>query len=164
MANKISVTILTKNSSKYIKECLQALEKFNEVIVLDNGSTDETMKIAKTFKNVKIYENEFIGFGPLKNLAILYTTNDWVLSVDSDEIFSSELVDEIISLDLEDQKVYSILRDNYYNGKLIQCCGWNDDWVNRLFNKNSTKFNEKKVHESIVLDNFQLEKLQKLVI
>ena len=61
---------------------------------------------------MKIYENEFIGFGQLKNLAISYTSNDWVLSVDSDEIFSFELVDEILNKQLDLKKVYSILRDN----------------------------------------------------
>ncbi len=159
MYNKITVTILTKNS-KYIKECLDALVKFDEVIILDNGSTDETMNIAKAFENVKIHENEFIGFGPLKNLAISKASNDWILSVDSDEIFSSELVEEILTLNLDNTKVYSILRDNYYNGKLIKCCGWGGDFVNRLFNKNTTKFNEKKVHESLVLKNIEVKKLK----
>ena len=87
MGNKISVTILTKNSSKYIKECLHSLQQFDEIIIMDNGSTDNTMDIASSFPNVKIYENEFIGFGPLKNLAVSKTNNDWILSVDSDEVF-----------------------------------------------------------------------------
>lgn len=160
MANKISVTILTKNSSKYIKECLEALQKFDEIIILDNGSTDNTIQISSTFSNAKVYENEFIGFGPLKNLAISYTSNDWVLSVDSDEIFSPELVDEILNKKLESNKVYSILRDNYYNGKLVKCCGWGNDYVNRLFNKQTTKFNDKEVHESLRLENLGVEKLE----
>ena len=159
MVNKISVTILTKNSSQYIKECLSALQKFDEIIILDNGSTDDTMKIAAQFKNVKLVEHEFIGFGPLKNLAISYTSNDWILSVDSDEIFSDTLVDEILNKNLDETKVYSILRDNYYNGKLVKCCGWGNDFVNRLFNKKVTKFNNKEVHESLVLDGVSVERV-----
>jgi len=159
MINRISVTILTKNSSKYIKECLEALKKFDEVIILDNGSTDDTMQIALNFSNVAIHENDFIGFGPLKNLAISKTKNDWVLSVDSDEIFSEKLVDEILGKDLDETKVYSILRDNYYNGKLLKCCGWDNDRVNRLFNKNTTEFNDKKVHESLILKNVDVVRL-----
>jgi len=159
LSNKISVTILTKNSSKYIKECLESLEKFDEVIILDNGSSDDTMQIASSFSNVTICENDFIGFGPLKNLALSKTTNDWVLSVDSDEIFSEELVDEILNKDLDETKVYSILRDNYYNGKLLKCCGWDNDRVNRLFNKKTTKFNEKQVHESLILKNVDVVRL-----
>jgi glycosyltransferase involved in cell wall biosynthesis len=153
MSNKISVTILTKNSEKYISECLNALSKFDEIILLDNGSSDKTIKIAKTFSNVKIYKNEFIGFGPLKNLAISYASNEWILSVDSDEVFSEKLVDEILSLSLDKNTIYSILRDNYYNKKLIKCCGWENDFVLRLFNKNSTKFNDQQVHESLIIQN-----------
>lgn len=151
MSNKITVTILAKNSQKYIYECLNSLVKFDEIILLDNGSEDATMEIAKKFKNVKVYESEFIGFGPLKNLALSYATNDWILSVDSDEIFNNTLVDEMLNLQLSDKKIYSILRDNYYNKKLVKCCGWENDFVIRLFNKNTTKFKNKQVHESIMI-------------
>ena len=67
MLNKISVVILTKNSSKYIMQVLHSVRAFDEVVVLDNGSTDNTMDIARTFENVVVYEHEFIGFGPLKS-------------------------------------------------------------------------------------------------
>lgn len=161
MANKISVTILTKNSQKYLEKCLKALVKFDEIIILDNGSSDKTLEIADTFKNVKIHKNEFIGFGPLKNLATSYAKNDWILSIDSDEIFSEILVSEILNLYLENTKIYSILRDNYYNQKLIKCCGWANDFVNRLFNKQVTKFNGKQVHESIILTkDIKIKKLK----
>lgn len=160
MANKISVTILTKNSQKYIYECLKALEKFDEIIILDNGSSDETLHIASQFENVSIYKNAFIGFGPLKNLAISHARNDWILSVDSDEIFSQDLVDEILNKELSETTIYSIQRDNYYKEKLVKCCGWQNDYVNRLFNKKTTKFNDKPVHESLLLENVKVEKLQ----
>ena len=159
MANNISVIILTKNSEKYVSTCLNALEKFDEIILLDNGSNDETINIAKNFKNVKIHTNEFIGFGPLKNLAISYTKNEWILSIDSDEIFSDELCHEILNIQLNKNTIYAILRDNYYNGKLMKCCGWENDYVLRLFNKNTTKFNDKQVHESLILDNANIVKL-----
>ncbi len=160
MTNKISVTILTKNSSEYIYECLNELKKFDEVIILDNGSSDDTMSIAGKFDNVKIHECDFIGFGPLKNLAISHTKNDWVLSVDSDEIFNENLVNEILEINLVDSDIYKILRDNYYDKKLIKCCGWGNDYVVRLFNKNSTKFTNKQVHESLIIkENLNVKNL-----
>ena len=160
MAENITVTILTKNSTKHLEECLQALQRFDEVVILDNGSTDNTMEIARTFQNVNIYENAFTGFGPLKILATEYSSNDWVLSLDSDEILSKELADEILTLNLEKDTVYSIQRDNYYNRKKITCCGWSNDWVNRLFNRRETGFNTNLVHESVVLNrSIQVKKL-----
>jgi len=160
LVNKISVVILTKNSQKYIYECLKSLVKFDEVVILDNGSTDNTLEIANEFSNVKIHLHEFIGFGPLKNLAISYTKYDWILSIDSDEIFSESLVDEILSKPLIPTCVYAIQRDNYYKNKLIKCCGWQNDYVYRLFNKNITSFNNKPVHESVILENMKTEKLK----
>lgn len=160
MAENITVTILTKNSAKHLEECLQALKRFDEVVILDNGSTDNTMEIARTFQNVKVYENAFTGFGPLKILATEKASNDWVLSIDSDEIVIKELADEIRTLNLETGTVYSIKRDNYYNKKKITCCGWSNDWVNRLFNRRETGFNTNLVHESVVLNSsIQVKKL-----
>jgi glycosyltransferase involved in cell wall biosynthesis len=161
LKNSISVTILTKDSQEYLYECLSSLQKFDEIIILDNGSSDETLSIASSFDNVIIFKHEFIGFGPLKKLAVSYTSNEWVLSVDSDEIFPEELVDEICNLKLHKNIVYSLLRDNYYNKRLIKACGWENDYQLRLFNKHSTNFNEKQVHEGLIIsENMEILKLQ----
>jgi len=159
LKNNISVTILTKNSQDYIVECLDALQAFDEVIVLDNGSTDKTLEFASSFKNVKIFEHEFIGFGPMKQLATSYAQNEWVLSVDSDEIFSKQLVLEILNLKLDENTIYSILRDNYYNKRLVKACGWDNDYQMRLFNKKKTNFNDKQVHEGLIEKNMNIMKL-----
>ena len=150
MADNISVTILTRNSAKYLAECLGALAAFNEVVVLDNGSTDETMEIARRFPNVSLHEHPFIGFGPMKNLAVDWASNDWILSIDSDEVLTPELVREILALDLDDAVYYTIERDNYYHGRLIRACGWADDRVHRLFNRRRTRFDDRLIHEGIV--------------
>lgn len=160
MFKNISVTILTKDSSKYLDECLSALSNFNEIIILDNGSTDNTIALANKYDNVKIYKSEFIGFGALKNLAVSFCSNDWILSIDSDEIFSKELISEINSVKLDDNTIYSLKRDNFYNGKLIKACGWDNDYVLRLFNKKNTTFNNRRVHESLeIKHNMKVEKL-----
>jgi len=151
MAEPVSVTMITKNASGTIVESLNALRCFDEVILLDNGSTDNTIELASTFPNVKVFKSPFIGFGPLKNLAASYADNDWILSVDSDEVFSSELVDEIRTLPLERSKVYAIVRDNYYRGEWIRCCGWENDRVDRLYYRKLVSFGDKQVHESLLL-------------
>jgi len=156
--NKISVVILTKNSSAYIKQVLAAVHKFDEVLILDNGSTDDTMDIAATFKNVVIYEHEFIGFGPLKNLAASFAKNEWILSLDSDEILTQVLIDDVKNRQLDPGSVYTVERVNYYKEKKIQYC-WNHDILIRLYNKNRTKFNDRYVHEGIESNGLNVELL-----
>jgi len=150
MLNNISVTILTKNSEQYIFDCLNALSSFDEIIILDNGSQDNTLEIATSFPNVSIYETRFIGFGPLKNKAASLAHNDWILSVDSDEVLSGELVASLAAADLsKPETVYLFERLNHYRQKPVRCCGWYPDIVMRLYNRTHTAFSDAMVHESI---------------
>lgn len=149
MANDISVTVLTKNSETYLSKCLEALTPFSEVVILDNGSTDRTLEIARSFSNVRVYEHPFIGFGPMKNLAVDKASNDWILSIDSDEIVTPELVREILNINLDVSSLYAMVRDNYYHGRLIRGCGWQNDQLHRFFNRKRCRFNNKLVHEGI---------------
>ncbi|MBU6447121.1 MAG: glycosyltransferase family 2 protein, partial [Verrucomicrobia bacterium] len=96
----ISVCILTKNASATLRETLESVRIFDEVIVLDNGSTDDTLQIAEGFPNVKVHTFPFIGFGPLRNEAAQFAKNDWILVLDSDEVLSPELMAELKGLQL----------------------------------------------------------------
>ncbi|RDU71147.1 glycosyltransferase family 2 protein [Helicobacter brantae] len=149
MKKKISVTIIAKNAQKTLFECLKSVERFDEVILLDNQSSDDTLKIAREFSNVKVYQSEFIGFGALKNLAISYAKNDWILSLDSDEVVEEDLLNEIENLNFELGKYYSFSRKNYFHGKWVKCCGWYPDRVKRIFNKTEIGYREKLVHEGL---------------
>lgn len=150
MLKNISVTILTKNSQRRLDACLTALAEFGEIIVLDTGSSDETAEITRSHPKVRFYTHPFIGFGALKNLAISYTKNDWVFSVDSDEIVTPALRRAIASLKLETSSVYQIRRHNFYNNRHINGCGWENDYVIRLFNKHTAAFSHHKVHERVI--------------
>ncbi|WP_353661216.1 glycosyltransferase family 2 protein [Hydrogenimonas sp. SS33] len=153
MVEAVSVTILTKNSEKYLAECLDALQAFDEVLILDNGSEDATLSIAGRYRNVTIVEHPFIGFGPMKNLAAQRARNDWIFSVDSDEIVTPQLLDSIRSLDPNARnRVYSMNRLNHYRGKPVRCCGWYPDEVARLYNRTHTRFSDAMVHESLVME------------
>jgi len=157
VAEKITVTILTKNSATYLWRCLDALRMFDEVIVLDTGSSDETLSIAQPFSNVKVSEYPFKGFGPMKNLAVEKASNDWILSIDSDEIVTPSLAEEIFALELDCKKIYSVERDNFYRDRLIRGCGWNNDRVLRLFNRIRVRFNDRLIHEGLsVADGTQI--------
>lgn len=154
---KISVVIIVKNAQNTILKCLDSIKDFGEIILLDNKSTDDTLKIAKKFQenhtNLKIYKSEFIGFGPLKNLAISYASNDWIFNIDSDEILEKEALEELKTIKINQNNILSFPRKNLYNDTWIKACGWWPDRVFRIFNKNHTLFNENLVHESLVIKN-----------
>lgn len=152
----ISVTMLTKNSSRYIEACLSSLVDFDEVVVLDNGSTDDTLEIAQRFANVKIFTSEFIGFGPLKNLAQTHASHDWILSIDSDEVLTPELRQAIQNTTFDEQYVYGFNRLNHFKGQPVHCCGWDKDTVKRIYNKTRTQFDNAQVHESIQMQGLTL--------
>lgn len=152
MVKRISVTILTKDSERYLARCLEALSEFDEVLIVDNGSNDDTLKIATRYPNVRVVEHEFTGFGPLKNFAAKEAKNDWIFSVDSDEVVTKELIESIKKLDPEKiESIYSIERLNHYKERPVKCCGWYPDRVTRIFNRNHTSFSDALVHESIMI-------------
>ncbi len=146
----ISVTILVKNGERYIKQVLEALKKFDEVILLDTGSTDRTIAIAQQYANVRVHSSAFMGFGPSHNFATAIAKHDWILSIDADEIASDELVEEVLSLTLSPETVYSVSRHNYFRGKFIRGCGWYPDRPVRLYNRTVTTFSDAMVHEAVI--------------
>ncbi len=148
----ISVTILTKNSQKYLREVLESLHSFDEVLIYDNGSHDDTLETAKTYSNVRIVEGAFEGFGPTHNKASSLAKNNWILSIDSDEVVAKEMAKEIEVTTLQDQAVYSFPRHNYFNGKWIKWCGWYPDRQYRLYNRKKTRFSDAQVHEAIMVE------------
>lgn len=152
---KISVIIIVKNAQNTLLECLNSLKEFGEIILLNNESTDDTLKIAKEFQkefaHLYIYESKFIGFGALKNLALSYAKNEWILNIDADEILENEAKEELKKLEFREQNILALPRKNLYKGEWIKACGWWPDHVLRVFNKKHTKFNENLVHESLIL-------------
>jgi len=149
----ITVCILAKNSASTLRTALDSVQSFPEVIVLDNGSTDETISIAKSYPNVKVLEFPFIGFGPLRNQAAAYATHDWILALDTDEALSPLLLAEIQTLSLNPSAAYSMPRDNYYNNKHIKGCGWFPDRVIRLYHRKQARYSDAAVHESVLSQN-----------
>ncbi|NGX27908.1 MAG: SPBc2 prophage-derived glycosyltransferase SunS [Candidatus Anoxychlamydiales bacterium] len=146
----ISIVMLSKNSSETIKRVLDALKDFDEIILLDTGSADNTLEIAKTFENVKIRKSTFNGFGALRNEGAKLAKNTWILAIDSDEIIPTNLKNELLSLNLDPENIYGFYFHNYYNDKLIKCCGWYPEKHLRLYNKNKTEFSTDLVHEKII--------------
>jgi glycosyltransferase involved in cell wall biosynthesis len=146
----ISVCILAKNSEHTLPDTLESLRQFDEIILLDTGSTDQTIEKAQAFENVVIHQSPFNGFGLLRNQAAAIAKHDWILTIDSDEVLSSDLQDEILTLFLDPGCVYEINFWNYYNGKRITGCGWHPERHIRLYHRQSTQFSDSLLHEGII--------------
>jgi glycosyltransferase involved in cell wall biosynthesis len=151
LINNISVVIIAKNAEDTIEETLLALNIFDEVILYLNNSTDNTAKIAAKFLNVKIVYGSFIGFGPTKNIAASEAKNDWILSLDSDEVLDNKLINNISKQDYsEDKNIFILCRNNYFLGvKTIS-----KDYIVRIYNKHKNRFNNNQVHEKIEIESY----------
>lgn len=150
--NKLSVAIITKNSEKTIKKCVSSALFADEVVVVDSGSEDNTIQICKNL-GCKILQKEWMGFGKQKQFAVDNCKNEWVFVLDSDEVITKELQDEILSiLKSPKYKGYKVARLNYFFDKPIYHCGLYPDHTIRLFDKNFGKFSSDEVHEKIVID------------
>lgn len=154
LIKKITPVIIAKDAELTITETLQSLFSFKEVILYLNNSTDKTKDIALGFKNVKIVDGEFVGFGPTKNKAAEYSSEEWIFSLDSDEVLDHELIEELKSIDLSDKnRVFELKRDNYFLNEKVRYSGWGKDYLVRIYNKSSHSFNQNMVHEFIETSN-----------
>lgn len=147
----LSAVIICKNGAKHLPEVLSALERCDEIIFADTGSTDTSISIAAKFPNVKIVHIEFSGFGKTKNDAFTHASNDWILSVDSDEVIDSMLLTECIKFvsTAPSNSVGEMRRINLFAGKRLKFGRWGYDRIIRLFNKTHTQFIEAQVHEAV---------------
>jgi len=151
MTNKLSVTIITKNEEKNIRRCLESVKWADEIVVIDSGSTDGTIEICREF-GCKIIESSWLGFGKTKQFAVDSAGYNWILSVDADEEVTPQLKTKIQSVLQKPQaNGYRIKRQSFYLNRWILHCGWNQDYPLRLFNRQKGGFNNKPVHEYVVI-------------
>ena len=156
----ISAVVLAKNNEKTIENTLNSLKEFDDVVVYDNGSTDETLNIVKKFSNVNLVQGEFKGFGWSKNNASSFAKNDWILIIDSDEVVDIELLNELKTKILDEKTVYKLNFKAFYKDIQVKHCGWNNQKIKRLYNKKITSYNSNDVHEDIIIDGLNQELLR----
>ncbi len=146
-----SVIIVCKNEEAIIGKTLTALQGFApDVVVYDNGSTDKTIEVVKTF-TVNLVQGNWEGFGKTKNKANSFAKYNWILSLDADEIPDGALKETIKNLPGENEnKVYDIRFKNFFGNKWLRYGEWGNDKHIRLFNKNKVSWNEAPVHEELI--------------
>jgi len=157
----LSVAIITHNEEQNLPRTLTSVQWADEIIVVDSGSTDGTLDIARSF-NARVIERPWPGFAAQKNFAIAECTGDWVLSLDADEELSPELQQEIRKLFTEAPlaDAFFVRRRNLFLGRWIKRGGFYPDPKLRLFRRGTAQFEDRPVHETItfqgetaILDN-----------
>ena len=147
----LSVIVITKNEAHNIGACLQSVLFASQLVVLDSGSGDGTLDIARTI-GAEVSENlNWQGFGIQKNRALALARCDWVLSIDADERVTPALQAEIMAaITSPSLDAYSFPRLSSYCGQQMRHSGWYPDRVTRLFKRHSAQFSCELVHEKIV--------------
>lgn len=146
---RISATIITKNEEENIEDCLKSLTWVDEIVVLDCGSDDRTVEVAKKFTD-RVFIEAWRGQGSQKNRAVELAAGPWIFSVDADERVTPELAREIREvMRLGEKSAYAMRRKNFYKDQWINHCGWWPDWVKRVFVKGQARFSSDVIHDSL---------------
>ncbi|WP_394991407.1 glycosyltransferase family 2 protein [Emticicia sp.] len=150
---KVSVVIITLNNTRTIKQVLAAVAGWaDEIVVVDSGSIDETLAIAQQFGCKTLYR-KFDGFGKQKHFAVEQAKNDWIFIVDADEVVSPELKIEIDEV-LKNAEYQGFMVPNtlIFLGEMMRFGREYKMPHLRLFNRKFGNYNDRQVHEDIVLN------------
>ncbi len=148
----LSAIIITRNEAHNIAACLESVSFCDERIVVDCGSDDDTVKIAKEAGAV-VVTRAWTGFGDQKNFALSQARGDWVLSIDADERVTWPLAAEILeTLKKPSADGYEIGRLSTFLGRPMRHSGWFPDYVLRLFRRGQARFSDDPVHERVICD------------
>ncbi|MCK5719693.1 MAG: glycosyltransferase family 2 protein [Thiomargarita sp.] len=146
----LSVIIITKNAAKHIKNCLDSVAWADEIIIVDSGSTDDTLNICRSFTDKIFVNTDWQGFGLQKNRALNKATQEWILSIDADEQVTPALKQEIKQIiNQSNCSAFLIPRRSHYCQREIKHSGWYPDYVLRLFRRDVAKFSHDLVHEKV---------------
>jgi glycosyltransferase involved in cell wall biosynthesis len=151
-APRVSVAVITWNEEERLRRCLESVAWADEIVVVDAGSEDKTVEIARAFTD-HVVVRAWDGFGPQKNFALSRATGDWILSLDADEEVPPELAAEIrrvVAAPSADG--YAIPRRNIFWGRWVRHGLLYPDWQMRLFRRGRGRFVERQVHEAVQVD------------
>lgn len=145
-----SAAVICYNEQEFIGQCLESLQWCEQVVLVDSGSEDATLEIAARFPNVEIHSRPFDDFINQKNYALSLCEHEWIVSLDSDEVLVSELIDEIEQCDFE-KAGYRIGRRTFIGSQEVKHGNWSPDYQLRLFRKSLAKWGGTNPHETILI-------------
>ncbi len=148
---QISAILITRNEEERLARCLESLRFADQIVVVDSGSTDATVAIAKS-KGAEVFVEEWKGYTVQKNSALDKATGAWVVSLDGDEEFSAEAqadIRRLVARDDPETQGYAFRRKVFYLGRWIRHGDWYPDNVVRLWRRHAGRFEGGHVHESL---------------
>jgi O-antigen ligase len=156
LRSRLSVAIITKNEQHRIERCLQSVDFADQVVVVDSGSTDDTVAVARRLGAETRVTPDWPGFGVQKNRALGMCRHPWVLSIDADEEVSAELRESVQAIvagaGAASANGYWIDRTSRFCGQTIRFGLWRNDRVLRLFRRDGGRFSDDLVHERVICD------------
>jgi glycosyltransferase involved in cell wall biosynthesis len=151
----LSVILIAKNEEASIARALRSVAWADETVVVDSGSTDRTVDIARELGARVTVTGDWPGFGPQKNRALDLATGDWVLSLDADEWLSDASAEEVrraVGTGAAGPAAFRLPRRSSFCGRYLRHSGWWPDYVVRLFRRGSARFSDDSVHERVLVD------------
>jgi glycosyltransferase involved in cell wall biosynthesis len=150
---KLSIIIITLNQEQNIVPCLESARFGDEIVLVDTGSTDRTVELARAFTD-RIFTIDWRGYGATKGFALDQAQGDWVFSLDTDERVPEALKKEILEVVKNNGPLagYRVPRKNYFGGRWVRRGGWYPDLTLRLFQRGQGRFWEREVHEEVLVD------------
>ncbi len=154
----ITVTIIAKNEEKKIGQAIESVQWADEILVIDSGSTDGTVAIARQFQ-ARVIDQSWLGYGKQKNFAQSLAKNDWVLNIDADERVPASLKHEILQAIQAhpEARGFSFPRKTFYLGRWIQHGGWYPNRIVRLARRQFATWTEPELHECLQVDGPVIE-------
>ena len=152
---KLSVVIITYNEEENILRCLASLKDLaDEIVVIDSMSTDNTKDLCREF-GCRVISHEFAGYGQQKQFGTDQASNNWILSVDADEVLTEGLrseIKELLGRETISQAGFRIPFSLFYMGRILRYSGTGKEYHLRLFDRTRGKFTEAAVHEGVEIN------------
>jgi glycosyltransferase involved in cell wall biosynthesis len=146
----LSAVVITLNAASQLEACLASVAFAQEILVVDSGSTDGTVELARA-RGAKVVAHQWLGYGRQKQFAVSQAANDWVLCLDADERVSEELRESIVAeLAAPRGAVYAMPRCNHFMGRWLRHGEGYPDWNTRLFHRAHGRWSDDPVHEHVL--------------
>jgi glycosyltransferase involved in cell wall biosynthesis len=150
----LSLCIITRDAAHDLPGCLESARFAAETVVVDSGSRDDTVEVARRF-GARVIDHPFEGFGVQKQFAVAAAAHDWVLCLDADERVTPELaqqIAEVLARDNPGASAFAVARRNRFLGRWLNHGEGYPDWNVRLFDRRWARWSDDVVHEHVIVD------------